>query len=74
IAGGSSNSALDKNKTEKEITVMLDWYPNTVQSFIYTEIEKGYLKEEGAKVNIKFPSNPTDPLKLVVAGTVTVGL
>ena len=27
-------------------------------------IEKGYFKEEGVKVNIKFPSNPTDPLTL----------
>ena len=26
-------------------------------------IEKGYFKEEGVKVNIKFPSNP-DPLTL----------
>ena len=37
---------------------MLDWYPNAVHSFIYA-IEKGYFKEEGVKVNIKFPSNPT---------------
>ena len=43
---------------------MLDWYPNAVHSFIYAAIEKGYFKEEGVKVNIKFPSNPTDPLTL----------
>ena len=53
---------------EKEITVMLDWYPNAVHSFIYAAIEKGYFKEEGVKVNIKFPSNPTDPLTLAAAG------
>ena len=34
---------------------MLDWYPNAVHSFIYAAIEKGYFKEEGVKVNIKFP-------------------
>ncbi len=45
---------------------MLDWYPNAVHSFIYAAIEKGYFKEEGVKVNIKFPSNPTDPLTLAV--------
>ncbi|PIE94810.1 ABC transporter substrate-binding protein [Bacillus fungorum] len=72
IAGCSSNSASDKGK--KEITVMLDWYPNAVHSFIYAAIEKGYFKEEGVKVNIKFPSNPTDPLTLAAAGKVTVGL
>ncbi len=54
IAGCSSNSASDKSKKEKEITVMLDWYPNAVHSFIYAAIEKGYFKEEGIKVNIKF--------------------
>ncbi len=53
---------------------MLDWYPNAVHSFIYAAIEKGYFKEEGVKVNIKFPSNPTDPLTLAAAGKVTVGL
>ena len=53
IAGCSSNSASDKGK-RKEITVMLDWYPNAVHSFIYAAIEKGYFKEEGVKVNIKF--------------------
>lgn len=52
---------------------MLDWYPNAVHSFIYAAIEKGYFKEEGVKVNIKF-SNPTDPLTLAAAGKVTVGL
>ena len=41
IAGCSSNSASDKSK-KKKITVMLDWYPNAVHSFIYAAIEKGY--------------------------------
>ncbi|SFD14422.1 putative hydroxymethylpyrimidine transport system substrate-binding protein [Bacillus sp. 491mf] len=74
IAGCSSNSASEKKKGEKEVTVMLDWYPNAVHSFIYAAIEKGYFKEEGVKVHIKFPSNPTDPLTLAAAGKVTVGL
>ena len=37
-------------------------------------IEKGYFKEEGVKVNIKFPSNPIDPLTLAAKRKVTVGL
>ncbi|CAM4198326.1 ABC transporter substrate-binding protein [Bacillus manliponensis] len=73
IAGCSSNTATEK-KEMKEVTVMLDWYPNAVHSFIYAAIEKGYFEEEGVKVNIKFPSNPTDPLTLAAAGKVTVGL
>ena len=31
-------------------------------------IEKDTFKEEGVKVNIKFPSNPTDPLTLAQQG------
>lgn len=46
IAGCSSNSASDKSKKEKEITVMLDWYPNAVHSFIYAAIEKDTLKKK----------------------------
>lgn len=67
-------SAGNSTKKEKEVTIMLDWYPNAVHSFLYAAIEKGYFKEEGVKVNIKFPSNPTDPLTLAAAGKVTVGL
>ncbi|MFD3447203.1 ABC transporter substrate-binding protein [Microbacteriaceae bacterium 4G12] len=76
MMAGCSNgkSEVKEEKKEKEVTVMLDWYPNAVHSFIYAAIEKGYFKEEGIKVNVKFPSNPTDPLTLAAAGKVTVGL
>jgi putative hydroxymethylpyrimidine transport system substrate-binding protein len=71
---GCSAATNDSAKKEKEVTIMLDWYPNAVHSFLYAAIEKGYFKEEGVKVNIKFPSNPTDPLTLAAAGKITVGL
>lgn len=61
-------------KKEKEVTIMLDWYPNAVHSFIYAAIDKGYFKEEGVKVNVKYPSNPTDPLTLAAANQVTLGI
>ena len=32
------------------------------------QLKKDTFKEEGVKVNIKFPSNPTDPLTLAAAG------
>ncbi|WP_379970166.1 ABC transporter substrate-binding protein [Ectobacillus sp. sgz5001026] len=69
---GCSNGGTAKK--EKEVTIMLDWYPNAVHSFIYAAIEKGYFKEEGVKVNVQFPSNPTDPLTLAAAGKVTLGI
>ncbi|MFB9761023.1 MULTISPECIES: ABC transporter substrate-binding protein [Bacillaceae] len=71
---GTENAEKTGKKETKEVTLMLDWYPNAVHSFIYAAIEKGYFKEEGINVKVQFPSNPTDPLTLAAAGKVTVGL
>lgn len=58
----------------KEVSIMLDWYPNAVHSYLYVAQEKGYFEEEGVKVDIQFPANTTDPLTLAAAGKVTLGL
>lgn len=76
--GGNSsqNSGDENNETKdlKEVSIMLDWYPNAVHSYLYVAQEKGYFEEEGIKVDIQFPANPTDPLNLAAAGKVTLGL
>jgi putative hydroxymethylpyrimidine transport system substrate-binding protein len=69
----SKKAAVDSNKLE-DVDLVLDWYPNAIHSFIYTAIENGYFKEEGLKVNIKYPSNATDPLTLPAAGKATIGI
>ena len=73
------NNKAESNKeaqgTElKEVSIMLDWYPNAVHSYLYVAEEKGYFEEEGVKVDIQFPANPTDPLNLAAAGKITLGL
>ncbi len=76
-ACGGKKEEASTNGNEKdlsEVSVMLDWYPNAVHSFLYVAEEKGYFKEEGIKVNIQYPANPTDPLNLAAAGKVTIGL
>lgn len=60
-------------KALKEISVMLDWYPNALHSFLYVAEEKGYFKEEELAVQLLFPANTTDPLNLAAAGRVTLG-
>ncbi len=35
-----------------EITLVLDWTPNTNHTGFYVALEKGYFEEEGLKVNI----------------------
>lgn len=56
----------------KEVSLVLDWYPNAVHAFVYAAEDEGFFKAEGLKVNIKMPAeNPTDGLKLVAAGKET---
>ncbi|AIF42776.1 ABC transporter substrate-binding protein [Virgibacillus sp. SK37] len=72
--GDNGTSGASNEKDLGNVDVMLDWYPNAVHSFLYVALEKGYFEEEGIKVTIKFPANPTDPLNLAAASKVTLGL
>lgn len=59
----------------KQVSLILDWYPNAVHSFIFAAKEQGYFKEAGLDVTIKMPAeNPTDGIKLVGAGKETFAL
>ena len=69
-----AGSACAEEKELREISVVLDWYPNALHTFIYTAIERGYYEEEGLKVNVQFPSNANDALSLVSAGRAEIGL
>lgn len=58
-----------------DISVVLDWYPNAVHTFLYVAQEKGYFGEQCLRVNFKMPAdNPGDGLKLVEAGQETFAL
>lgn len=65
--------ACNGEKKEK-VSIMLDWYPNAVHSFLYVAEEKGYFEEEGIEVDIQFPANPTDPIQMAAAGKTTMGI
>ena len=74
--GGSSDSSATSTAAEsdlEEIDIMLDWYPNAVHAFIYDAIEKGYFEDAGLKVNVLYPSNPTDPMSMAAAGKIDFG-
>lgn len=70
---GTDDEGKDDDKMEK-VTVMLDWYPNAVHSYLYVALEKGYFADEGLDVEFQFPANPTDPLTLAASGKVTMGM
>ncbi len=63
-----------EDKPLQPFTVMLDWYPNSVHTFLYVAKEKGYFKEAGLDVTLQPPSDANDPVKLVAAGQADVAL
>lgn len=76
--GANKNSA-DKNAPEidnklEDFSIVLDWYPNAIHSFLYTGIEKGYFAEEGLNLVINFPSNVNDGISMPAAGKADIGL
>ena len=58
----------------EDFSIVLDWYPNAVHSFIYTAIEKGYYAEEGLNVHVQFPANTNDAITMTAAGQADAGL
>jgi putative hydroxymethylpyrimidine transport system substrate-binding protein len=70
----STGEGKEVTKKLKDVSIMLDWYPNAVHSYLYVAQEKGYFEEEGLNVDIQFPANPTDPINLAAAGQITLGI
>ncbi len=73
----SDNSAAEDEASadkETELTVLLDWYPNAVHSFLYAAEQQGYFKEAGLKVKLQTPADTNDALKLVATGKADLAL
>lgn len=62
-----------ETKLEK-ISIMLDWYPNAVHSFLYAAQKNGYFEQQGLEVDIQMPADTNDALKLVAAGKIDLAL
>lgn len=67
-------SSKNETKTKTEMTVLMDWYPNAVHSFLFSAEENGHFAAEGLKVNLRAPADPNDPLKLVAADKMELGI
>ena len=63
-----------KDSDLRELTVVLDWYPNALHTFLYQAQEAGYFAEEGLTVNIQSPAGTNDALSMVAAGKADIGL
>jgi len=61
------------NNAEEEVTLVLDWTPNTNHTGFYVALERGYFEEEGITLNIIQP--PEDgTIVLVAAGHAQFGI
>ncbi|OLS35145.1 ABC transporter substrate-binding protein [Bacillus sp. MRMR6] len=69
-----SNGKQDSEEKLQKVTLMLDWYPNAVHSFLYVAEEKGYFKEQGLDVEIQMPADTNDPLRLVAADKIDMAI
>lgn len=58
----------------ERLTLMLDWYPNAVHTFLYAAEEKGFFAEQGLEVELKMPAETNDALRLAAAGTIDLAL
>ena len=73
-----NNSEADASTKEPQqlhkLTIMLDWYPNAVHSFLYAAQQNGYFADENLDVEIQMPADSNDALKLVAANQVDLAL
>ncbi|ULO05302.1 ABC transporter substrate-binding protein [Paenibacillus sp. 19GGS1-52] len=70
----TANSPPSESTQPHKLTLMLDWYPNAVHSFLYAAEQNGYFTEEGLDVEIKMPADSNDALKLVAANQIDLAL
>ena len=57
-------------QAQEEIDVMLDWFVNPDHAALILAEQKGLFDEQGLKVNLQEPADPSMPPKLVAAGKV----
>ncbi len=69
-----NETAGKKEKELQDVSIMLDWYPNAVHSFLYVAEEKGYFEKEGINLDIQFPANATDPINMAASDQVTLAI
>lgn len=73
-ADDAQNTSTEENDELRELTVVLDWYPNALHAFLYQAEQAGYFAEEGLTVNIQPPAGVNDAMSMVAAGRADIGL
>jgi len=74
ITAAAGCASSKQASSETELTVLLDWYPNAVHTFLYAAEEQGYYKAAGLKVTLQTPADTNDAIKLVATGKADLAL
>lgn len=69
-----SKTGQNSGNAPEKVSIILDWYPNAVHSFLYTAMDRGYFKEEGIEPEILFPSGTADAITMTAAGRADLGI
>ncbi|MEA2453844.1 MAG: putative hydroxymethylpyrimidine transport system substrate-binding protein [Thermoleophilaceae bacterium] len=74
LAGcGEKHDVLEPSGS-KQVTLMLDYFPNADHAGIYAAQAGGHFKEAGLDVEIRQPADPAAPIKQVAAGRVDLAV
>ncbi|TDQ36742.1 ABC transporter substrate-binding protein [Aureibacillus halotolerans] len=72
---GASPEEQDESKAGlTDVTVMLDWFPNTNHTGLYVAQQKGFFEEAGINVTIQQPGEGTTADTMVASGTADFGI
>ena len=70
----SSSAAPTAPAAMRDVTVLLDWFPNPDHVSLYVTKDQGLFDQAGLNVTLQPPSDPADPPKLVSTGDVDLGI
>ena len=73
-ASTSTSASSSAPVAMRDVTVLLDWFPNPDHVALYMALAKGYFHDAGLNVTLQAPSDPSDPPKLVSTGKVDLGI
>nr|WP_207902585.1 ABC transporter substrate-binding protein [Melghiribacillus thermohalophilus] len=72
--GCSQENVQNSQEEKKQVSIMLDWYPNTNHTGLYVAKEKGYFEEQGLEVEILQPGQNAGVDSMVASGEVDFGI
>jgi len=76
VAGcGEKNETVTPSAAHTQpLSLMLDWFPNADHVGIYQALAEGDFRQAGLNVQVRVPSDPALPLKLLAAGRVDAAI